>query len=56
MDLHEDLRRFRVAQQRLADEAVLMREEDRIFKPSHRLHALVEQANAINRDVVGRQR
>lgn len=53
MDLHEDLRRFRVAQQRLADEAVLMREEDRIFKPSHRLHALVEQANAIQQ---GRRR
>jgi hypothetical protein len=24
-----------------------MREEDRVFKPSHRVHALVEQANAI---------
>ena len=30
-----------------------MREEDRIFKPSHRLHALVEQANAIQQ---GRRR
>lgn len=49
MDLHEDLRMWRITQQRLADEAVLAREDDRIFKPSRRLHAMVEQANAIQR-------
>tara|TARA_R110000868_G_scaffold297821_3_gene558107 strand:- start:11498 stop:13891 length:2394 start_codon:yes stop_codon:yes gene_type:complete len=40
---------WRITQQRLADEAVLAREDDRIFKPSRRLHAMVEQANAIQR-------
>ena len=49
MDLNEDLRRWRVAQQSLAQEAVSAREDDRIFKPSRRVHALVEQSNAIQR-------
>lgn len=49
MDVTEDLRQWRITQQRLADEAVLFREDDRIFKPSRRVHALVEQANAIQR-------
>jgi len=49
MDLHDDLRVWRVAQKRLADEAVSAREDDRIFKPSRRVHALAEQANAIQR-------
>ena len=49
MDLHADLRGWRVAQKRLADEAVLARENDRIYAPSRRIHALVEQSNAIQR-------
>ena len=47
MDIHPDLRVWRIAQQRLADEAVLARENKRIFQASRRVHALVEQANAI---------
>lgn len=49
MDLHADLRGWRVAQKRLADEAVIARENARIYAPSRRIHALVEQSNAIQR-------
>jgi len=40
---------WRLAQEKLALEAALEREDDRIYKPSRRVYALVEQANAIQR-------
>jgi len=40
---------WRLAQEKLALEAALEREDDRIYKPSRRVHSLVEQANAIQR-------
>ena len=49
MDLHPDLRGWRVAQQQIEIEGVLARENDRIFAPSRLVHALIEQSNAVQR-------